>query len=117
MFFRKQSPAAVEPQITPEDYLREADADLKAAEREFAEAHFAVNAFYVAHRECLPVTSVADKTIVNIRPPSAELAELLSRENKSIEARNKAMQRRAELRKLYQPETKFVAGVRVDAHG
>jgi hypothetical protein len=111
-WFRKAAPA-VEPQATPEDYLREADADLRAAEVEFAQAHLEVNRYYTTHREFLPVVDVAGKTVLNIRPPSPELAELLSRENRSIQARNQAMARRAELRKLYQPETQFVAGVLV----
>lgn len=99
--------------MTGEDFLNLADADLRAAEREFAEAHFAVNQFYVRNREFLPVISVADKTILNIRPPSPELADLLARENHAIENRNRCMQRRVELRKRYLPETQFVGGQRV----
>ena len=105
---------AVEPDpTTPQDYLAAADADLKAAETEFAEAHFAVNQFYVRHREFLPVNQVAGKVTVTIRPPSMELSTLLSRENCAIAARNKAMQRRAELRERFLPEQKHIAGVRV----
>jgi hypothetical protein len=113
LFFRKQSPAAVEPQITPEDFLNEADANLRAAEVEFAAAHLAVNQFYATHREYLPVTSVAGKVVLTIRPPNAEMAALLSRENHAIEARNRAMQRRAELIQRFKPESKFVAGIKV----
>jgi hypothetical protein len=113
-WFRKPSPPAARPQQpTPEDYLVQADADLQAAEREFAEAHLAVNQFYLNHRDYLPVKDVAGKVTITIKPPNAELAALLSRENRSIQARNNVMARRAELRKLYQPETTFVAGVKV----
>jgi hypothetical protein len=112
-WFRKESPPVVEPQATPDDFLREADANLRAAEREFAEAHFQTNAFYSRHRDYLPVKDVAGKVTITIKPPSAELAALLSRENRAIEARNRCMRQRADLLKLYKPESKHVAGVRV----
>jgi hypothetical protein len=108
---RPQQPA--EPELTPEDYLLQADFELHEAEREFSAAHLLVNQFYVSHRDCLPVTEVAGKVVLRIKPPNAELAALLSRENRSIERRNRAMQRRAELRNLYGPkESRYVAGVR-----
>jgi HEPN domain-containing protein len=109
-WFRKESPPVVEPEATPEDFLREADANLRAAEREFAEAHFQTNAFYSRNCDYLPVKDVAGKVTITIKPPSAELAALLSRENHAIENRNRCMQRRVELRKRYLPETQYAAG-------
>lgn len=113
-WFRKPVPAVTEPApMSPQDFLNAADADLRAAEVEFAAAHLAVNQFYATHRDFLPVVDVAGKVVLTIRPPNAEMAALLSRENRAIAARNQAMAARAELIQRLKPESKFVAGIRV----
>ena len=109
-WFSKETPPVAETVITPDDHLREADAALRVAEREFAEAHLSVNQFYARHREFLPIVDVAGKTMLNIRPPSPELAALLSRENRSNENRNRCMRQRAELMERYRPQARHVAG-------
>lgn len=112
-FLRTRASKPPEAEVIPEDYLLQADFELHEAEREFTAAHLLVNQFYVGHRDYLPLTEVAGKVVLTIRPPNAELAALLSRENRSIERRNRAMQRRAELIDLYGPkESRHVAGVR-----
>ncbi|HXN26074.1 MAG TPA: hypothetical protein VN902_03070 [Candidatus Acidoferrales bacterium] len=113
-FLRKRASKPPEAEVTPEDYLLQADSELREAEREFSAAHLLVNQFYIRNRDYLPVTEVAGKVVLTIRPPNAELAALLSRENRSIGRRNRAMQRRAELIEHYGPkESRHIAGVRV----
>jgi hypothetical protein len=112
-FRATKSVAPNEPELTAEDYLLQADRDLHEAEVEYAQAHLLVNGFYDRHRDYLPLTDVAGKVVLRIKPPNADLAGLLSRENRSIENRNRCMARRAELRRLYQPEVHFVGGVKV----
>jgi hypothetical protein len=113
-FLQRKPQQPAEPELTPEDFLLQADFELHEAEREFSAAHSLVNQFFVRHRDCLPLTEVAGKVVLTIKLPNAELAALQSRENRSIERRNRAMQRRADLLELYGPkETKFIAGVKV----
>jgi hypothetical protein len=114
-WFSEPAPVVEIESTTPAHLLADALRDLRLAEREFAEAHLLVNRFYQRNRDYLPVTEVAGKVVLRITPPNAELAALLSRENRSIQQRNRAMQRRAELLDLYGPkESRFIGGVRVN---
>jgi hypothetical protein len=111
---RPQQPAEPEPALSPEDCLAEAHRDLRIAETEFAQAHLAVNQFYVRNRDFLPVNEVAGHVTITIKPPNVELAALLSRENRAAVDRAKKMQRWSDLeRQFASRETRHIAGVRV----
>ena len=96
------------------DPLAEAHRDLRIAETEFAQAHLAVNQFYVRNRDFLPVKDVAGQVTITIKPPNEELAALLSRENHAAADRAKKMQRWSDLEQQFASrESRHIAGVKV----
>jgi hypothetical protein len=117
VLLRLRSRTAVVEQPAPstlEDLLVEAHQGLRFAEVEFAEAHLAVNQFYVRNRDFLPIKEVAGQVTLTIKLPNAELAALLSRENAAIASRAKAMARWSDLKeKVDSRESRHIAGVRV----
>jgi hypothetical protein len=115
-FFQRKlpQPAELEPTLSPEDYLAEAHRELRIAETQFAEAHFAVNQFFVRNRDFLPVKEVAGQVTITIKSPNGELAALLSRENRAAADRAKKMQRWSDLEQQFASrESRHIAGVRV----
>jgi hypothetical protein len=114
-FLRSKS-AIVEPlaSSTPEDLLLEAHKDLRAAEAEFAAAHFATNNFLLHHPEHLPLKTVGDQIYLTFKPGNPEFQRLQSRENAAIVNRARAMARWSDLKEKVNPrESKHIAGVRV----
>jgi hypothetical protein len=111
---KQQQPTEPELTLSPEDYLAEAHRDFRIAETEFADAHRAVNGFYARNRDFLPVKDVAGQVTLTVKPPNAELAALLSRENHAAVERAKKMQRWSDLeQQVALRESRHVAGVKV----
>lgn len=101
------------PLDVPLDLLAEALRELRLVEREFAEAHSEVIAYYELHPEYKPIKNVAGRTIIEVRLPDAELTMLLQRENHAAADRATKMQRWSELEQQAAREEKHVAGALV----
>jgi hypothetical protein len=107
MWFHKESPPPVEPELSAEDYLAQADIALRIARQEYADACLQVSQFKVRHPEYV---QVGNAIVRQFFPDNHEWRAATRRESQAHEAMRAAMERRADLLKLYKPEMARVAG-------
>jgi hypothetical protein len=106
---RPQQPA--EQELTPEDYLAQADTALRVARQEYADACRLVSQFRIRHPEYV---QVGNAIIRQFFPENSEWKAATRRESQAHHRMCQALEKRAELRNLYGPkESRYIAGVRV----
>lgn len=99
--------------MTGEDYLHQADLDLRIAREEYADACRCVAGWNARHPEYSQLPS--GQILRQFFPDHPEWRALKSRENRSHHAMCQALERRARVIEQYKlkPEAKHVAGVLV----
>jgi hypothetical protein len=101
--------APAEPEMTPAQYLLEADIALKIARENYANACLQVSQFKVRHPDYV---QVGNAIVRQFFPENPEWKAATRRESQAHDAMCKAIERRAALIEQYGPrETRHIAGV------
>jgi hypothetical protein len=111
-FFQSKVLRPAEPELTVEDYLSMADADLKIACERYSDACRAVASWNARHPE---YAWIDGKIVRQFIPNDPEWLAIKTRESQTHDVMRKAMERRAELVSQYgKPETRWIGGKMVN---
>jgi hypothetical protein len=111
----KTKPTEVEaPALSLSDREVEARRAWKEAETALADACLALNRFRLTHPQHIPIKKIGDATWIQFTPNDPELIRLSSAENRARFDRNAKQKFWADLYRELHPETRYVAGQRVD---
>ena len=110
----KNKPTVEAPAVSLSDREVDARRAWKAAEVALADACLALNHFRLTHPQHIPVKRIGNDVWLQFTPNDPELLKLSSAENRARADRDAKQRFWADLYRELHPETRYVAGQRVD---